>query len=526
MSYLLDGLHEDLNRVKNKPIVENKENEIFDDEVVSSESWQNYLKRNQSIIVDYFAGQYKSTLVCPDCNKISITFDPFLIASLPIPAIDYTKLSIYFIFREPKKTPIKLVLNLFSFITIETLIKRISFFFKIHENFIELCWIKEHLICDFVDKNTLVKKFKDHDGILFMYEKYKPIPDIQFEEKEFIKTQIQVFSKTSKKEDGQKKAVSFTRLIMTNRKLTFSELHLEIYKLFRTNIKNLYKNASKWTNFHNFFVKYDFPLEEEEEKNPNLISFDQEYKEIFLSEKKDLSAPYTLFILTKKNEKNVNFEQIPFNSNTLDSILRDCLIHEHIKLQIRFEYCIKVEDIKLNICLPENNHQNISDPNKISFTLEECFELFTREEKLDKDNEWYCNKCQKHKQATKKMELYKLPDYLILHLKRFKTSRIGSIGSLYFPAGSTKINSCVEFPIDELDMQCYSKKKNQNSKYELIGICNHFGEMNGGHYTAFCKNNFSNSWFEFDDTRVSKCKNEKEIISEAAYMLFYKKIIN
>jgi len=130
LSYLLDGLHEDLNRVKEKPFVENKDCEICNDEVVSQESWQNYLKRNQSIIVDYFAGQYKSTLVCPDCNKISITFDPFLIASLPIPAIDYTQLSIYFIFRDFKKTPIKLQLNLFSFITIDILIKRIAVYLK------------------------------------------------------------------------------------------------------------------------------------------------------------------------------------------------------------------------------------------------------------------------------------------------------------------------------------------------------------------------------------------------------------
>lgn len=31
-------------------------------------------------------GQYKSTLVCPDCGKISITFDPFMYLSLPLPS--------------------------------------------------------------------------------------------------------------------------------------------------------------------------------------------------------------------------------------------------------------------------------------------------------------------------------------------------------------------------------------------------------------------------------------------------------
>lgn len=31
-------------------------------------------------------GQYKSTLVCPVCGKISITFDPFMYLSLPLPS--------------------------------------------------------------------------------------------------------------------------------------------------------------------------------------------------------------------------------------------------------------------------------------------------------------------------------------------------------------------------------------------------------------------------------------------------------
>ncbi len=50
------------------------------DDQVARESWDIHLKRNRSVIVDIFCGQYKSTLVCPNtekCNNISITFDPF-----------------------------------------------------------------------------------------------------------------------------------------------------------------------------------------------------------------------------------------------------------------------------------------------------------------------------------------------------------------------------------------------------------------------------------------------------------------
>lgn len=51
----------------------------------STEAWNKHLLRNDSVIVDLFHGQYKSTIVCSVCNKISITFDPFMTISLPLP---------------------------------------------------------------------------------------------------------------------------------------------------------------------------------------------------------------------------------------------------------------------------------------------------------------------------------------------------------------------------------------------------------------------------------------------------------
>lgn len=41
--------------------------------------------RNNSVIVDLFQGQYRSRLICPTCNLVSRTFDPFMYCSLPVP---------------------------------------------------------------------------------------------------------------------------------------------------------------------------------------------------------------------------------------------------------------------------------------------------------------------------------------------------------------------------------------------------------------------------------------------------------
>ncbi|XP_052208779.1 ubiquitin carboxyl-terminal hydrolase 8 isoform X2 [Diospyros lotus] len=86
LAFLLDGLHEDLNRVKSKPYAEVKDGDGRSDEEVADEYWQNHLARNDSIIVDVCQGQYRSTLVCPVCRKVSIMFDPFMYLSLPLPS--------------------------------------------------------------------------------------------------------------------------------------------------------------------------------------------------------------------------------------------------------------------------------------------------------------------------------------------------------------------------------------------------------------------------------------------------------
>ena len=71
MAFLLDGLHEDLNRIIKKPYTEVPDSNGRPDEEVANDCWNIHKARNDSIIVDLFQGQYKSTLVCPECNKVS-----------------------------------------------------------------------------------------------------------------------------------------------------------------------------------------------------------------------------------------------------------------------------------------------------------------------------------------------------------------------------------------------------------------------------------------------------------------------
>ncbi|KAK9237115.1 hypothetical protein V1525DRAFT_433127 [Lipomyces kononenkoae] len=111
LAFLLDGLHEDLNRILKKPYTEKPE--LRDDQVDSKQAvvelankcWELHRMRNDSIIQDLFAGMYKSTLVCPVCNKVSITFDPFMDLTLPLPIDNTWSKEIYFV--PAKGRPVK-----------------------------------------------------------------------------------------------------------------------------------------------------------------------------------------------------------------------------------------------------------------------------------------------------------------------------------------------------------------------------------------------------------------------------------
>ncbi|XP_029830554.2 ubiquitin carboxyl-terminal hydrolase 32 isoform X2 [Ixodes scapularis] len=85
LAFLLDGLHEDLNRVQEKPYVELKDSAGRPDDEVAREAWENHALRNRSVVVDLFHGQLQSTVTCKVCSHTSVRFDPFNFLSLPLP---------------------------------------------------------------------------------------------------------------------------------------------------------------------------------------------------------------------------------------------------------------------------------------------------------------------------------------------------------------------------------------------------------------------------------------------------------
>ncbi|KAH9893374.1 cysteine proteinase [Cubamyces lactineus] len=92
LSFLLDGLHEDLNRIIEKPKIESTpareaELERLPTQLASEQEWQIYRMRDDSLVVDFFQGQYRNRMECLTCHKTSTTYNTFMYLTLPIPTI-------------------------------------------------------------------------------------------------------------------------------------------------------------------------------------------------------------------------------------------------------------------------------------------------------------------------------------------------------------------------------------------------------------------------------------------------------
>ncbi|GLH06105.1 hypothetical protein R5R35_010104 [Gryllus longicercus] len=156
-------------------------------------------------------------------------------------------------------------------------------------------------------------------------------------------------------------------------------------------------------------------------------------------------------------------------------------------------------------------------------SLIDCLTRFTRPEHLGSSAKIKCSNCQSYQESTKQLTMKKLPVVASFHLKRFKHS-----------SRFHKISTYVAFP-EHLDMTPFmSHYRNMNNghcgntfnllpdnRYSLFAVINHLGTLDGGHYTAFIRQQ-QNHWFKCDDHLITKA-NIQEVLDSEGYLLFYHK---
>jgi hypothetical protein len=110
--------------------------------------------------------------------------------------------------------------------------------------------------------------------------------------------------------------------------------------------------------------------------------------------------------------------------------------------------------------------------------LSTCLDAFVREESLTEDDCWFCPKCKERRPAVSTIQPWKLPDILVIHLKRF----------LFLPTWREKIRTNVTFPLHSLDMSAWTEvDQKKPCLFDLFAVTNHIGRLEGGHYTSFVR---------------------------------------
>lgn len=496
LAFLLDGLHEDLNRVKSKPYIQAKDADGRHVEEVANEYWANHLSRNDSIIVDLCQGQYQSTLVCPVCKKMSITFDPFMYLSLPLPSTTVRAMTLTILSTNETTLPHPVTITVPNNGTFKDLVEALGTTCSLGDD--------ERLLVAEIYNNSIFRILEDPNDSV-----------------ELIRDNDQLVAYRLPQVIDGSPLVEFVH--QREEKSIFQSFpHL---KRFGIPLVARMSNISKGSEIHKEFLKLITPFLMPVEDFLNECEASSSSRE-----DKEMGDAVSSEVVNSDNESenNSNFcsdfefyvDNGTYNSRTLKiemdkpvPVLNSC---SRIKVLVTWPHkMIESYDTAALSLLPEVCKQAfVSKRSRDSISLYKCVDAFLNEEPLGPEDMWYCPDCKDHRQASKKLDLWRSPEILIIHLKRFSFNR----------NFKNKLETFVDFPIDDFDLSSYVFDKNGkvSCRYILYAVSNHYGGMGGGHYTAFAKNG-SNRWYEFDDAHVSPVTNEA-IKTQAAYVLFYKRI--
>jgi ubiquitin carboxyl-terminal hydrolase 4/11/15 len=142
----------------------------------------------------------------------------------------------------------------------------------------------------------------------------------------------------------------------------------------------------------------------------------------------------------------------------------------------------------------EARRKRRTERKKTGAKLRDCFLETIKEEILTEGNAWYCNRCKELRYATKKLDIWTVPDILVIHLKRFASGQ----------RLRDKVEMLIDFPVEGLDLSEFVQLSEDKSLiYDLFAVDNHYGGLGGGHYTAAAKNFIDEQWYDYNGMFVA-----------------------
>ena len=177
--------------------------------------------------------------------------------------------------------------------------------------------------------------------------------------------------------------------------------------------------------------------------------------------------------------------------------------------QIYFFLIFPLEEVR-KFKLSFNNGFNNFNNNINEVDIMDCFYYDQKINYMMGDNAMYCNYCKQTCNSSMCTKLATGPEILIIILNRGK---------------GIEFNVKINFTVD-LNLENFIELQDTGCHYELFGVITHIGESGmGGHFIAYCKEYFNNTWLKFNDAMVDPVTDfKKEVIDFAMpYLLFYKK---
>eukprot|EP00752_Nemacystus_decipiens_P014254 g12676.t1 len=601
LSFLLDGLHEDLNRVLKKPYLTLPDGECGrPDSIIAAESWKLFSMRDRSVLVESLYGQFKSTLECGHCGKLSRKFDEFNV--MPVEIQDGQRLCVVLDFApllnpsaaptspapaaaaaagggagaasavggdgpeaDPEGTrgvgascPPRAAWLLSGGVTGAESRK---------QRRVGLVVPKEALVSDLKAKLAEMLDITPEEMVIVVMPTegrkatYRILPD---------STQVSPF--IEKHEITAHECVPGQRHALVVNRVFEGGRHVAPPPEGRIGVDPLVRWAEE--------VSCLSRLRHVDRLAPFLVSFpddvsclglleiiwdymrdylhltQQEYDDdllghnlassghIKVSEASDYFAPYDVQQMAGERqayeqdrsdaENGVVVTEIgryvpPTNAVRAAAVLDNSLSGRGQQQGVEYldflhlDWCgfllNNLNESRIDKhCFGEDDHPSVkaaaTESTRVS--LQDCLEKFSVPETLCEDNSWYCSRCKELRQAVKTIQVWSLPEVLILHFKRF--SHAGP--------NRGKVELRVDFPINGLDMSPYCRGETleggrpMSALYDLFAVSNHLGGMGHGHYTAFVRDwegsGMSERWHVCDDHECRPVADESGVCSPEA----------
>ena len=550
LAYLLDGLHEDLNRIRQAPYVEMPD--VTDGQnmtVAAAKAWNVQKRRNDSTVMDTFYGQFQSTCVCPICDRVSVSFDTFNHVSLEIPSNRPTwptmAIPVLVHFADGNRRPVRYGVKVRRQGFVSDLKSSVANLSQIDANKLVLTDVYENSIYKLLDEKDRLSTINPNEDTIVAYEvtPYTVKDTVHIivsqslggndEEDENQKVggdNGNTFGKNivNADEPGKKSIGMPFMASIGARNSTCRDLwelmcgfvqRIVVEVPGDATIGEMPDDAMGIANAHRLDDMLTVHIVDAQGRPRSVFekAGDNDQGNILPHESEELISTF----LGDNSAENFLFLTLVWNYPSPDDKKSNIVINPNKFLD--FDSHPTLAD-----AMREQQSTNDSTPGQ-GMTLHHCFQSFSRPERLDTDNMWYCSKCKQHVQALKTMKLWRLPNILVIHLKRFEYKNA---------LRRDKLGTFVDFPLVGLDMKPHcANVKSKNSSfvessvpadYDLFSVVNHYGRLGFGHYTSFAmqwdETGISKIWNAFDDSSVHPI-SPSEIKSSAAYILFYRRRI-